>query len=100
MCREDRAWDCVLALAAMGIQREVGTSGRGSLSVSLQGQWFLAQDVVAGKPDCSGMLRLCVLRLCSPSKPGRELSVLTRQTGSTPRPRTLPRLQPCSLAPL
>lgn len=33
-----------------------GHSGGGSLSVSLQGQWFLAQDVVAGKPDCSGML--------------------------------------------
>lgn len=24
--------------------------------VSLQGQWFLAQDVVAGKPNYSGML--------------------------------------------
>lgn len=31
-------------------------SGCGSRSVSLQSQWFLAQDVVAGKPDCSGML--------------------------------------------
>lgn len=68
MCREDRAWDCALCLAARGMQREVGTSGYGSLSVSLQGQCFLAQDVVAGKPDCSGMLGSRVLWLCSPRR--------------------------------
>lgn len=32
--------------------------------VSLQGQWFLAQDVVAGKPNYSGMLCSNVLLLC------------------------------------
>lgn len=67
-CREDRAWDCALGLAAVGMQREVGTSGCGSISVSLWSQWFLAQDVVAGKPDCSGMLCSRVLRLCSPHR--------------------------------
>lgn len=71
MCREDRARDCALSLAAMGMQREVGTSGYGSLSVSLQGQWFLAQDVVAGKPDCSGMLCSRVLWFCSPHRQAR-----------------------------
>ncbi|KAF7487236.1 hypothetical protein GHT09_000289 [Marmota monax] len=44
------------SLAAKRMQREEGPSGCGSLSVSIWGQWFLAQDVVAGKPDCSGML--------------------------------------------
>lgn len=33
--------------------------------VSLRGQWFLAQDVVAGKPNYSGMLCSNVLLLCS-----------------------------------
>lgn len=56
------------------MQREVGMSGRGLFSVSLLGQWFLAQDVVAGKPDCSGMLFSHVLR--SAHFAGWELSVL------------------------
>lgn len=58
----------------MGMQREVGMSGHGSFSVSLLGQWFLAQDVVAGKPDLSGMLCSRVLR--SAHLAGWELSVL------------------------
>nr|XP_031323214.1 meiosis 1 arrest protein isoform X1 [Camelus dromedarius] len=67
--REDRAWDCAVGLAAAGMQREVGTSSYGSLGVSLQGQWFLAQDVVAGKPDGSGTLCSRVLQLRSPRRP-------------------------------
>lgn len=86
------------------MQREVGTSGHGSLSVSLRGQWFLAQDVVAGKPDYSGMLCLRVLGLCSPLRPGRELSVLPADCEHprpwTPLPHSRAHWIPCNLTAL
>lgn len=101
LCRGDRARDCALSLAAMGMQREVGTSGCGLLSVSLQGQWFLAQDVVAGKPDCSGMLCSRVLWLCSPGRQAKNSVCSPCRLRAPPGhghtlPRSLAHWTPCN----